>query len=341
MTGRNSLDIVVIADPLETLMPVHDTSVALMEAAQERGHRIFSTTVEKLRISGARTVARCLPVTLTPAQLKGSKWTAEKDWWTAETPLDIYLEDVDIVFMRTDPPVDTDYLRATYLLDQVDTRSTVLVNAPAGLRGANEKLFTLRFPHLIPDTLVSADLEELRAVVAMWRQAVLKPTNAMGGRGIVLLRSDDPNLCSLLESSTMRGRTHVIVQRYIEEASEGDRRIIVAEGEPIGVIRRVASARDFRCNMAAGATVVADAVTEEDRQVCQELAPALDEMGIFLAGIDVIGGKLTEVNVTSPTGVREIDALTGSRLADQILERIERRCRLTSHGPRRLDSLTS
>jgi glutathione synthase len=317
------LTIVVIADPLPSLNAAHDSTVALIEEAQDRGHRVLATTIADLRIRDNRAWAACRPISVDPARLVDGRWQAPADWWHAGPALDVLLDEVDIVMMRTDPPVDRAYLRATYLLDQVDASRVLMVNDPAGLREANEKLFTLRFPELIPDTLVSADLPEIVAAVRHWGRAVLKPTDAMAGRDIVVLRPEDENLRSIVESATERGRTHVIVQRYLAAADHGDRRVIVVDGEPLGAVRRVAVPGEFRCNMAAGAAVVADTVTALDKEICELIAPELARLGIVFAGIDVIGDRMTEVNLTSPTGLREIDALSGSRLPRLVLERFE------------------
>jgi glutathione synthase len=318
------LRIVVIADPPAVLQPAHDSTVAIVEAAQQRGHEVLLTTAERLTIRQTRAHAACRPVTVVPATLAGCRWTAVPDWYLLGEQRDVPLDDVDVVAMRTDPPFDARYLRATYLLDHVDPARVVMLNHPEGLRSANEKLFTLRFPELVPDTLVSADAAEVVATVRGWGCAVLKPTDGMAGRGILLLRADDPNVPSILETATERGRTQVIVQRYLPEAEQGDRRIIVLAGEPVGVVRRVAVPGEFRCNLAAGALPVADAVTPADKQLCATIAPELARWGILLAGVDVIGGRLTEVNVTSPTGLREIDALSGIRSARLVVEQLER-----------------
>lgn len=323
MTQR-TLRIVVVADPLPALTPGHDTTVALMEAAQDRGHELLLTTAAQLRIRGTRTHACCRSVTVVPATLTDGRWSAVDAWYRAGPEQDVRLDDVDVVAMRTDPPFDGDYLNSTYLLDQVDGRRVVMVNAPGGLRTANEKLFTLRFPDLIPDTLVTADPREIVSTVRRWGRAVLKPTDGMAGRGILQLRSDDSNLPSMCELATRRGTRQVVVQRYLDEADHGDRRIIVLDGEPIGVVRRVAIPGEFRCNMAAGALAVADQVTPQDKRLCAAMAPDLAELGIVFAGIDVIGDRLTEVNVTSPTGIREIDALSGTRLPALVVDHLER-----------------
>ena len=259
---------------------------------------------------------------VTDAASTSERFVAPSSWYRAEPVGAVRLDDVDVVLVRTDPPVDADYLRGTYVLDAARAPRTLLVNDPRGLRDVNEKLFTLRYPDLVPETVVSADLGELRGAVAAWGRAVLKPTDAMAGRGVLLLRADDPNLASLLELSTGRGRSHVILQRFVPEAVDGDRRVIVVDGEPVGAIRRVASGTEFRCNMAAGATVLPDAVTSRDKELCEALAADLRALGIVLAGLDVIGDRLTEVNVTSPTGAREIEALSGVPVARVVLDRV-------------------
>jgi glutathione synthase len=316
--------IVIVADPLEGLRPEHDSTVALMEEAQRRGHQLWVTTAARLGVRGGAAVACCTPVEVTRVEPVPEGSVARPDWWrvTGE-PRAFPLADADAVFMRVDPPFDEAYLRATYLLDRVDPSRTLVVNAPAGLREANEKLFALRFPEFIPETVVSADPAELAEVTREWGRAVLKPTDAMAGRGVLLLRPDDANLRSLLETATDHGRRHVIAQAWVAPGGE-DHRVVVVDGEPVGVVRRVAAAGEFRCNLATGARAEAAPVTPEIRKICDALAPHLRSLGILLAGLDLIGDRLIEVNVTSPTGFREIEALSGARPAAAVLDLVER-----------------
>lgn len=320
-----SLDLLFVIDPLASLNAAHDTSVAMMESAQARGHRVLVTTMAELGVRDARAAAVCTPVHLHPATLHGGRWHARTDWFSVGPAQRRVLDDVDAVFVRTDPPVDDAYLRGTFVLDLVDPRHTLLINGPAGLRHANEKLFALRFPELCPDTVVSSDIAEILDVTREWGKAVVKPTDGMAGRGIMLLCPGDPNLRSILEAATGRGQRQVVVQRYIREAADGDRRVIVLDGAPIGVVRRVAGEGEFRCNMAAGAAVVADTVTPRDKEICARIADQLAAHGLVFVGIDVIGRYLTEINVTSPTGVREIDAFAGTRLSDTVIAWVEAR----------------
>jgi glutathione synthase len=298
-----------------------------MESAQQRGHRVHVTQARDLSVKTNRATARCNEIRLKPATLRDGVWRASENWYEITENRTVALNAMDAILMRTDPPVNSQYLRATYILDHVDTSHTLLVNDPAGLRNANEKLFTLRFPQLIPETMVSADRAEILTAVQEWNRAVLKPTDAMAGRGVLLMRAGDVNLGSLIDSATAFGTQQIIVQRYVPENEEGDRRVIVLGGEPVGAIRRVAAPGEFRCNMAAGASVHQDQVTEIDQKICADIAPELARLGIEFAGIDILGDRLIEVNVTSPTGVREIDALGGTGLAHQIINHLENNVR--------------
>jgi glutathione synthase len=318
---------VFVADPVGTFDAAHDTTVALMESAQARGHRVLVTTMAELEVRSGRAVAACAALSIRPAVLRDGHWHAPADWATAGARQRWTLEDADVVFVRTDPPVDTGYLRGTYVLDLIDRQRTLLVNDPTGLRAANEKLFALRWPQLCPPTVVTASVSEILETTRAWGSAVIKPTDGMAGRGIMLLRSGDENLRSIVEASTARGREQVVVQRFVERSAEGDRRVIVLDGTPVGAVCRVAAGGDFRCNMAAGAAAVADSISARDREICGLLADSLAELGLSLVGIDVIGEKLTEINVTSPTGLREIDALCGTSLPDTVLQWAEDRVR--------------
>ncbi|PBI88037.1 Glutathione synthetase [Rhodococcus erythropolis] len=317
------LNILMIVDPLHTLNPGHDTSVAIIEAAQRRGHAVYVTTAESLSIEEGAAVALCERIRVEPAVLDKGRWLSRTDWYRVDSEAALRLDSFDAVLMRTDPPFDAAYLSATYVLDLVDSAKTLMLNSPAGLRNANEKLFGLRVPEVGPATLVTSDVGRIVDQVREWGKAVLKPIDAMAGRGILILDPDDANLRSILESSTERGAKRVVVQRWIDEVVAGDRRVIVIDGKPVGAVRRVACGDDFRCNMAAGAVTVADTINDDDRRICSALTPHLREHGLIFAGIDVIGGQLTEINVTSPTGIREIDALSGSDLGGELVSWIE------------------
>jgi glutathione synthase len=247
-------------------------------------------------------------------------WQIPDPWYTLGTPARLPLETMDVVFMRKDPPDSTAYLYATYLLDYIDPGQTLVLNHPQGLRAANEKMFALQFREAIPETIVTQDKQTIREFVDAKGMAVLKPLGGKAGEGILLLQAGDRNLNSLVEISTQQGQLPVMVQVYLPEAQDGDKRIILLDGEPIGAVNRVPSGSEFRGNMATGGRVVRATLTEREHQICAQLAPTLRKNGLIFVGIDVIGGYLTEVNVTSPTGIREIDRLDDVRLGDRVME---------------------
>jgi glutathione synthase len=230
---------------------------------------------------------------------------------------------MDAVFMRTDPPVNDSYLYATYILDYVDQNQTLVINSPSGIRGANEKMYALQFTEVIPETIVSADKEFIRRFVEAKGATILKPLGNKAGEGILFLQSGDRNFNSIVELSTHQGRVPVMVQTYLPQAKEGDKRIILLNGEPIGALNRLSSGSDFRNNMATGGTVAQTPITPQEQEICAQLAAKLRQDGLIFVGIDVIGGYLTEVNVTSPTGIREIDRLDSTQLGHQVIQWVE------------------
>jgi glutathione synthase len=309
-----------IIDPIERLDPTHDTSVALMETAQLAGHQVFITQATDLSVRDSQAWAKLLPVTLAPVTLGEGRWLAVEDWFSLGEALWQPLEAMDAVFMRTDPPVTVPYLYATYLLDYVNPAKTLVINRPSGIRAANEKMYALQFTSVIPETIVTSDREIIRAFVERRGAAVLKPLGGKAGEGILFLEPGDRNFNSLVEISTLRGQVPVMVQQFLPEAKAGDKRVILLNGEPIGAVNRVPTGSEFRGNMAVGGAAVRAAVTDRDREIAAALAPTLKRDGLIFVGIDVIGGYLTEVNVTSPTGMREIDRLDGVRLGDRVLD---------------------
>ncbi|MCS6814654.1 MAG: glutathione synthase, partial [Cyanobacteria bacterium] len=230
------------------------------------------------------------------------------------------LQVMDGVFMRTDPPVTVPYLYATYILDYIDPTKTWVINSPRGIRAANEKMYALQFTEVIPETIVTADKQVIRAFVEEKGTAVLKPLGGKAGEGILFLQAGDRNLNSLVEISTQQGKVPVMVQVYLPAAKEGDKRIILLNGEPIGAVNRIPTGSEFRGNMAVGGRAARTDISDRERDICAQLAPVLRRDGLVFVGIDVIGGYLTEVNVTSPTGVREIDLLNGTQLGHQVID---------------------
>ncbi|MEM9151379.1 MAG: glutathione synthase [Cyanobacteria bacterium P01_F01_bin.3] len=319
------MKVAFIIDPIERLDPGHDTSVAMMESAQVLGHEVFITQCDLLGVIESRAHAWLQSVKMAPVVQADDRWVSEPDWYSLGAPQWQPLDEMDAVFMRQDPPVTVPYLYVTYILDYIDNQKTKVINSPAGLRAANEKMYALQFTEAIPNTIVSADKQVIRDAVDRWGAGVLKPLGGKGGEGILFLEGRDRNFNSIVEVSTHQGQEPVMVQAYLPAAKDGDKRVILLDGEPIGAVNRVPTGKEFRGNMAVGGRSDKTELTERDLEICQQVAPALRKDGLIFVGLDIIGGHLTEVNVTSPTGIREIDRLDDVRLGNQVIEWIEKR----------------
>ena len=291
-------DVLFVMDPPETFDPRADSTFVMITEAIARGHRPYGTSTAGLSLHGAEARGRVAPVELREGRLA-----------YAEPARTRPLHEFGAVVMRKDPPVDQGYLAATWILDHA---GTPVLNGPAGLRTLNEKLSILRFGELVPQTFISRDAAELREILArLGGRMIVKPVYGYGGREILLAREDDPNLGSLLELATAEGTRWTVAQEYLPAAVEGDKRILLVEGEPIGAVLRVAARGELRNNFHAGGRPEASDLTDQDRAICSAVAPMLREADQFFVGLDVIGGRLTEINVTSPTGMQEINRLAG------------------------------
>ena len=314
-----------IVDPLPGLEPCHDTSVALMEAAQRLGVELWVAAPEDLGLEGGAPVARARPLELLPAVKVDGQWVCGDRWFDLGSAEPIALTEMDAVLMRLDPPVDRRFVQTTFVLDAAARAGTLVVNDPSALRIFNEKLLATLVPELAPATVMTARADRIAEAVHGWGLAVAKPLDGMAGRGIVMLRDGDPGLGALLELITEAGRRHVVVQEYLPEAAAGDKRILLLDGEPVGAINRRSRPGEFRCNMATGAMVDPTRLDERDMAIVDRLRPLLGPRGLHFSGIDVIGGRLTEVNVTSPTGMREAELLgfedAGRRVVEWVLEK--------------------
>lgn len=306
--------IAYVMDPFSTVNVDKDTTFALMLEAQARGHENYFLEPKDLYTQGGQAYGRMWRATVRREQGRHADLGPEER---------ISLADCDAVLMRKDPPFDIDYVFATYLLDYAGPK-TYVMNHPAGIRNANEKMAILRFPELIAPTFVSKDMKLLKEFLAeMGGEMIIKPLDGNGGAGIFLARQADRNLNSLLEMMTNNGRDHIMAQRYIPAVRTGDKRIMILAGEPLGAILRVPPENDHRGNMHAGGTAIAGTLDERDHQILDALRPYFLANGLDFVGIDVIGGYLTEINVTSPTGIQEIGRFDGSNPAGRTLDFIE------------------
>lgn len=305
-----------VMDPLPSVNPATDTTFAILEEAQARGHENLVCGVADLGCRGRHGFARARPATVRRPDASDPAHALLGD------PREVAFDDVEVIWMRRDPPVDDAYLSACLLLDRHDRSRTVVLNDPVGLRVAHEKLWALSADDLGPATMVSSRPADLVEFVRQRGRGVLKPLHLMGGIGVMAFSGDDANLRSAADLLTEDGRRPALAQEYLPAARAGDKRVIVLDGEPVGAVLRVPRHDEVRANLHAGATAVRAAVDDADRRICARIGPELRALGLYLAGIDVIGGKLTEVNVTSPTGVQQIDHLDGRRGSDRIVARI-------------------
>ena len=318
-----SLKVAVQMDPMETIAIDGDSTFALMLEAQRRGHALWhyevrhmSLTEGKSSASGPRTerlTAVAQPVTVERVHGAHFKFAPA---------LTIDLGTMDVVLMRQDPPFDMAYITATHMLEHIHPR-TLVVNDPVSVRDSPEKLLVTHFPELMPPTLITWDAAAIRAFRAEHRDIIVKPLFGNGGAGVFRIREDDENLASLLEMHWARSREPLMIQRYEKAVRLGDKRIILVDGEPMGAINRVPAQGEARSNMHVGGRPEMVSLTARDREICERIGPTLRELGLIFVGIDVIGDWLTEINVTSPTGLQEVARFGGADIAAAIWDKIE------------------
>lgn len=308
-----------VVDPLTSLDPTIDTTIGLMAAVQDLGAVVWVTSGSRLSAVDGHAQADALRIRLAPsAPSQDHRWLVTQPWHTTvQHDPGLSLDDMDAVFIRTEPPMDSAYLAATFVLDLIDPRRTAMVNDPVGLRACSEHLFPLRYPDLIPATMVTADRTLITDFLATHKVAVLKPVDGFAGRGVLRLDITDPNVPSLLDICTDRGRTAVVVQEFLPDVEAGNKRVFVLDGIPVGAVLRLPAPGDFRIGNPIGEAPL----TDRDRQICTRLAPELRRLGLPMVGLDVIGPHLIEVNVTSPGALRKADALLGWSLCRDVAER--------------------
>jgi len=317
------LKIGVVMDPVDKINIDKDTTFVLMLEAQRRGHELYFMELDDMFVRGGTVHGRYRRLSLaraTPHYQLGAFATGA-------------LDDFDSVWMRKDPPFDMKFFFASHLLSLIDQRKCFVLNNPKGLREANEKLYALRFPEQIPQTMVSSNMDRLKAFMSeLGGEMIVKPLDGCGGSGVFYLNEQDRNTNSILEAATDNGRRLVMGQRYLPEIRQGDKRIVVLNGEPLGAVLRVPLESETRGNIHVGGTCVKTEVTARDQEICAALAPLLRTDGLYFVGLDVIGSFLTEVNVTSPTGIQEINTLNGVCLESQVIDFVERQVENLASG---------
>jgi len=307
-----------VMDPIERIDITKDTSFVFIREAQHRGHENFYCSVADLAFDKGRVTIRA--ASLRVSEVQGSHADVGEWNWRAA-------DEFHCIFMRKDPPFDTDFFFATHLLSLVDESRTLVFNRASGLREATEKMFILRFPDLIAETMVSASPDAILSFRdRVGGDIVVKPLDGCGGLGIFRIAGGDLNTYSILETSTRHGTRPIMAQRFLPESRAGDTRLLYLDGEPLGAIRRVPRDSELRGNIHVGGVVMPTEIGELERRICARLRPALDALGIWFAGLDVIGEFLTEVNVTSPTGIQEANRLGGVRLETQVIALVEKKC---------------
>ena len=304
----------VVMDPIADINVKKDTTLAMLLAAQRRGWELYYMEQSDLSLDQglARATVRRLSVEDNP-----------ESWFEVGSPQDIALSDLDVVLMRKDPPFDMDFIYSTYILEAAQREGTLVVNDPRSLRDCNEKLFATQFPQCCPPLIVAASAARLKAFHAEHGDVIFKPLDGMGGASIFRVKAGDPNLSVIIETLTDHGRQQIMAQKFLSEIVDGDKRILMVDGVPAEYgLARIPMSGETRGNLAAGGSGVAMPLTDRERWICSQVAPVLREKGLLFVGLDVIGDYLTEINVTSPTCVRELDRAHQLDIAGDLMEAI-------------------
>ncbi len=314
-----SIRLGIVMDPIASIKTHKDSSFAMLLAAQRRGWKLRYMQQQDLYLLDGQPCAGMRPLTVRDQT---------SDWYTLGEPGDRPLAELDVILMRKDPPFDMEYIYTTYLLEQAEHQGVLVVNRPQSLRDANEKLYTAWFPQCCPATLVSRDPRRIRDFLATQGDIILKPLDGMGGASIFRLRPGDSNNNVIMETLTAHGQRFCMAQCYIPEIRAGDKRILLIDGQPVDyALARIPAAGENRGNLAAGGSSRAQPLSERDRWICAQVGPMLRDRGLLFVGLDVIGDFLTEINVTSPTCIRELDQACDLDIAGQLMDAIVRRLR--------------
>lgn len=312
------LRLAVVMDPIQEIKYAKDSTLAMLLAAQARGFELLYLEQKDLKLRDGVAIGHAAPLTVKPDP---------NAWFTLGDATDVPLGDVDVVLMRKDPPFDTEYIYTSYVLERAELAGALVVNRPQGLRDMNEKVYTAWFPQCCAPTLITRDMGEMGAFLAEHGHVVCKPLDGMGGRSIFVVEAGDKNTNVVFETLTGYGERFAIVQRYLPEiVTTGDSRVLVIDGEPVPyALARIPDSKDNRGNLAAGAKGVGRELTDRDRWLVSQIGPALRDKGMIFVGLDVIGGFVTEINVTSPTGIRELDKQFGLDIGGMLIDAILRR----------------
>lgn len=309
-----SITIGVVMDPIDHIKPWKDSTFAMLLEAQRRDWAVMYMEPGDLYVRDGRTWAIARPLTVTDRL---------ENWFELGEPRNLDLADLEMVLMRQDPPFNNEYIYTTYLLEKAEREGVLVVNRPGSVRDCNEKLFATEFPQCCAPTLVTSRADLLRQFVREFGDTVMKPLDGMGGSNIFRVQNESPNISVVIEVLTHQGKTPIMVQRYIPEITQGDKRILMINGEPVPyALARIPREGELRGNLAAGGTGEGRELSERDRWICEQVGPTLRRKGLYFVGLDVIGDYLTEINVTSPTCIRELDKIYGINIAGQLFDQL-------------------
>lgn len=319
MTTSPAIKLGVVMDPISQVKVAKDSSMAMMLEAQQRGYEIFYMEMKDLYLDQGECRANVQKIKV---------FDDADHWYELSDSQDIPLSELDVVLMRKDPPFDTEFVYATYMLERAEQAGTLIVNKPQSLRDCNEKLFTAWFSELTPRTLVTRSSEKIRQFHQELKDVIIKPLDGMGGASIFRIKANDANVGVIIETLTNHGQQYAMVQEYMPEIVDGDKRILIVNGEPMPYcLARIPAQGETRGNLAAGGSGVARPLSASDKLVAQAIAPELKKRGLYFVGLDVIGDKVTEINVTSPTCIREIEAAYPINISGKLMDAIEDKLR--------------
>jgi glutathione synthase len=311
------IKLAVVMDDIKDIKPYKDSSLAMMIEATKRNWEIYTFDTQNMFAKNAKMFATCA---------KTQVFDHAQHWFDKEEEVELPLESFDVILMRKDPPFDMSYIYATYFLEQAEKKGVLVVNKPQSLRDANEKLFALNFPHCIAKTLVSSSQNQLKKFIEEQGVSVVKPLDGMGGKDIFKLEQGDDNITEVLDYLTHHGSSPIMAQEFLSEISQGDKRILLIDGQPIDyALARMPAEGSFKGNLAAGATGVGQPLSKRDRYLCDQISPTLKDKGLMFVGLDVIGDYITEINVTSPTCIRELDTQFNLNSAGVLFDAIEQK----------------